>query len=446
MPGDLMSMAIGSTLGRYQIVAQLGSGGMATVYKAFQPALDRFVALKVLRPGLIEDPEQRERFEREAKAIARLRHPNIVQVFDFDTIETQSFLVLEFVDGGTLKAKLTELGAVDQRLPRGEADRIVREVAEALDVAHSHGIVHRDVKPSNVLLSRSGRAVMADFGIARMLAATQQTQTGVGVGTPEYMSPEQGQGGTVDQQSDIYSLGVMAFELIVGRVPFKADTPLAVVLAHVRDPLPMPTSIDPTVGPAVEQVLLKALAKDPKERWASAGAFASALSAAIAKPLGEPQAAPAPAPAASAAASPAAAPAAAAAAPAQPRPAAARKPAIDATRAARSALRWQIELVARLLSLLFVILELLLVARFALKVASLIPEPGFAATIYGLTDPIVSPFADLAASILAAAPDPSVATRIDAAALLALVAVFIVSRIVDPLAKLLIRSVASSRY
>src|SRR5256712_7682288 len=285
-----MTLEPGTTLGRYQILARLGSGGMAAVYRAFQPALDRVVALKVLRPGFVDEPEQRERFEREAKAVARLRHPHIVQVFDYDVVDGHAFLVMEFIDGGTLKAKPGELAGTGQGLPPAEVTRIVSEIADALDFAHAQGIVHRDVKPSNVLVTRSGKAVVADFGIARVLAATQQTATGVGVGTPEYMSPEQGQGLEVDQRSDVYALGIVAYELLTGRVPFRADTPLAVARAQIHDPLPLPSQVNPAIGPRTERALLRALAKDPAERYASAGTFAAALAeAAAVEPMALPR-------------------------------------------------------------------------------------------------------------------------------------------------------------
>ena len=445
-----MSLASGTTLGRYQIVSPLGQGGMASVYKAFQPALDRYVALKILRSGIVDDPEQRERFEREAKAIARLRHPSIVQVFDFDSVDGQSFIVMEFIDGGTLKTKLTELSAAGQRLPRGEAARIIGEVADALDTAHHLGIVHRDVKPSNVLLNRAGRAIMADFGIARILAASGQTQTGVGVGTPEYMSPEQGEGQPVDKQSDIYSLGVMAYELLTGRVPFKADTPLAVVLAHVRDPLPMPSTLDPSIGPDVERVLLKAMAKSPSERYASAGEFGQALATALhAASTGQTgqisaAAASAAAPAAPAAATPPSAPVVTPVAPPAPSPTPpAAKPRAGAERRAQSLVQTEIILVLRIVGILFLAMELLLIARV---IIGFIPTTTFSPTLlqlmHGLTDPVVVPFDGIERAIFS---DPNTLRNFDLAATFALVAVFVVSRIVDAAGNRLLKRYAVAR-
>ena len=278
-----MTLAPGTTIGRYQILEPLGQGGMATVYKAFQPSLQREVALKVLRPGFAQDPEFRQRFEREAIAIARLRHPHIVQVFDFEVAASGEYaLAMEFLEGGTLKERLTELAAQGKQIDPNEAVRIVSEVADALGYAHDKGIVHRDVKPSNVMLGRRDWAIVTDFGIARILDATAYTQTGVGIGTPEYMAPEQGMGKHVDHRADIYALGVMAYQLLVGRLPYRADTPMGVVLAHINDPLPLPSKANPGIGRAIEKALLRALAKDPVARFGSAADFADALRAGLA--------------------------------------------------------------------------------------------------------------------------------------------------------------------
>ena len=276
-----MTLQPGQTVGRYRIIEPLGVGGMATVYKAFQPSLEREVALKVLRPGFAEDPEFFQRFQLEARSIARVRHAHIVQVFDFEQLDGRYVLAMEFLEGGTLKDRMSVLAAEGKRVPRNEIARIVSEVAAALSYAHELGIVHRDIKPSNVMLAGRDRAVVTDFGVAKIVGGAGHTQTGVGIGTPEYMAPEQGTGASVDHRADIYSLGVMAYELLTGGVPFVADTPIAVVLAHMRDPLPLPSSVDPSVDAQTERILLKALAKDPGDRYASAIEFADALHAAL---------------------------------------------------------------------------------------------------------------------------------------------------------------------
>ena len=272
-----MTLQAGTTIGRYEIVEPLGQGGMAVVYKALQPALDRIVALKVIRSGFSEDPEFLERFKREARAVARLDHPNIVQVYDFDQVEGRAFLAMQFLDGGTLRDRIVQLAREGKLLPQGDVAHVIEQVAAALAYAHSAGVIHRDVKPANVMLTRDGRAVVTDFGIARMLGQTQLTATGVGIGTPEYMSPEQGQGGALDARSDVYSLAVVAYELLTGRVPFVGDTPFAVVLKHVRDPLPLPSQANPLLSPAFDAVLAKALAKDPADRYATVNDLAQAL-------------------------------------------------------------------------------------------------------------------------------------------------------------------------
>jgi len=272
----MMDDLIGRTLGRYQIVAQIGEGGMATVYKAYQPGLNRFVALKVLPPIHARQPDFSERFRREAEAIGNLNHPNILPVFDSGQEEGYSFLVMRYVEGArTLKEVMSE------RLGLDRIAALVDQIASALDCAHRQGVVHRDVKPTNVLMDGDW-ALLTDFGLAKMVeSSVKLTGSGVGVGTPAYMSPEQGQGLPVDLRSDIYSLGVVLFEMLTGQIPHNAETPFAIVVKRVTEPLPLPRTVNPELSEAVEQVLLKALARDPADRYDSAGALAEAFRQAV---------------------------------------------------------------------------------------------------------------------------------------------------------------------
>lgn len=262
-----MSDLAGATLGRYQVVGRLGRGGMADVYKGFQPSLDRYVAIKVLHPSMVEEAEFVQRFQREAKNVARLRHPNIIQVFDYDNQGDTYYMVMEFLDGPTLKAALEEVHRRKEEMPLQVALRIVSDVGAALAYAHEMGVVHRDVKPANIMLDRSGRVILTDFGVAKMLTGTKVTVTGTVLGTPAYMSPEQGMGEPGDSRSDIYSLGVVLFELATGRLPYDADTPLAVLLKHAHDPLPLPRAVNPDLPEEIERVILRSLTKDPADRY-----------------------------------------------------------------------------------------------------------------------------------------------------------------------------------
>ncbi len=270
----------GQNIDRYRVIEELGRGGMAVVYKAYQPALDRYVAIKVLHPMVAADEKFLARFRREARAVAALRHPNIVQIHDFGHEGDCYYMVTEFVEGQTLKDRLETTREVEERLPPEEVVRIIRQIADALDYAHQQGMIHRAVKPANVLLTANSQVVLSDFGIAHLVEGTRFTVTGV-VGTPDYMSPEQGMGGKIDGRSDIYSLGVVLYEMLVGQVPFSADTSMAVIFKHVQEPLPPPRSIDPAIPEAVEQVVFKAMAKKPDERFATASELAEALQAAV---------------------------------------------------------------------------------------------------------------------------------------------------------------------
>lgn len=242
------------------------------MFKAYQPSLDRYVALKVLPAHLIEHPGFSERFRREARAVAKLEHPHILPVHDYGQEGDLTYIAMRFVEGGTLKDLLGEPLALPLIV------ELVGQIAQALDYAHEHGVIHRDVKPSNVLMDEGNWTLLTDFGVARIVEATQElTGPGVGVGTPTYMSPEQGQGKQVDRRSDVYSLGVMLYEMVTGVVPFEAETPLAIVWKHVNEPLPLPSSIVRGIPEAVELVVLKAMAKNQDDRFQSAGELASTL-------------------------------------------------------------------------------------------------------------------------------------------------------------------------
>lgn len=270
----------GQTLGQYRIMEKIGRGGMAEVYKAFQPRLERHVAIKVLPPYFAHDETFLERFEREARAIARLNHPNILPVYDSGQEGELSYIVMRYVEEGTLQEMLGKPWPLDRVV------EIITQVGGALDYAHQGGIIHRDVKPSNVLMDKGEWALLSDFGLAKMVeSSVQLTKSGAGIGTPAYMSPELGKGEPADERSDIYSLGIVLYEMLTGRVPFEADTPMAVVIEHITTPLPVPRSINPDIPEPVEQVLLKALAKDPAERFQRMGEMVRALQKAVA---GEP--------------------------------------------------------------------------------------------------------------------------------------------------------------
>ena len=264
---------IGQTLGRYQIVGEVGRGGFATVYQGYDAGLQRPVALKVLHPELVRDEVALRRFQREAVAVARLRHPHIVVVYEFSQHDGFAYIAMEYVEGTTLKAKL------GQPLPLDEARRIAVDVASALDYAHRNGVIHRDIKPANILLTADGQVVLADFGIA-ILAQNADSVTRGLLGTPQYMAPEQALGEPIDARSDLYALGIVLFEMLAGQVPFRGDTPLATLALQVNAPVPKLRSFNPAVPEALEVVVERVLAKDPAQRYPTAEEFRLALIAA----------------------------------------------------------------------------------------------------------------------------------------------------------------------
>ena len=267
----------GKTFGQYQLTEPISSGGMATIYKAYQPALDRVVAIKVLPEYLLAQAGFLERFKIEAQAIAKLDHPHILPVYDYGEAERTPYLVMKYVPGGTLKDLMAQ-GPLDAR----QTAQLLRQIAEALDHAHQQGIVHRDVKPSNVLLQDGKWALLMDFGLAKLLTSTSNiTASGTGVGTPDYMSPEQAQGLAVDQRTDIYSLGIVLYQMLTGEVPFHAETPMAVMLKQIVETPSLPHLRNPNIRPAVDDVIMKAIAKSPADRYARATDLAGAYEMAL---------------------------------------------------------------------------------------------------------------------------------------------------------------------
>ncbi|HKV58147.1 MAG TPA: serine/threonine-protein kinase [Ktedonobacteraceae bacterium] len=279
---------IGTTLGNYRILAPLGQGGMAHVYRANQENLNREVAVKVLPPWYAADRNFVERFNLEARLVARLSHPNIVTIHDFSENNGHLYIVMQLVDGGTLKHKLDAArdpsgSGGGGALAIGEVNRIFQQLASALAYAHQQGIIHRDIKPVNVLLERSGRPILSDFGIAKVLAGNSGlTRPGAGVGTPEYMSPEQCRGDEeVDGRADIYALGVMLFEALTGRTPFVGENYHALAHSHLYMVPPDPRLFNPLLSAAVCQVILTALQKKPTLRYQNANDLALALEQAV---------------------------------------------------------------------------------------------------------------------------------------------------------------------
>ncbi len=268
---------IGKMLGRYRIDKKIGQGGMAFVYKAYDTHLERNIAIKVIRRGAFPEEQQKkilQRFHREAISMAKLSHSSIVKVLDNGDFEGSPYLVMDYLPGGTLKDR------IGQPIPWRDAVQLLLPIARGLSYAHQLGIIHRDVKPANILFTASGEPVLSDFGIAKLLETEEGqtlTDSGVGIGTPEYMAPEQGKGEKIDARADIYALGIVLYEMVTGKKPFTADTPMKTVIKHITEPLQRPTKYVPSLPLGVESVLIKALAKEPAERYPNMAVFAAAL-------------------------------------------------------------------------------------------------------------------------------------------------------------------------
>ncbi len=260
--------------GRYEIKGEIGRGGMATVYHAYDPRFEREVAIKVLPHEMLHDAQFRTRFEREAKTIAMLEHPAIVPVYDFGEEDGQPYFVMRYMTGGSLSDRM-KLGPMSVQ----EAARLMAHLAPALDEAHAKGIVHRDLKPGNILFDQYNEPYVSDFGIAKLSEAQSNVTGSAIVGTPAYMSPEQAQGEGIDGRSDIYGLGVILFEMLTGQQPYHGDTPMSVVVKHITDPVPHILDIKPDLPADLERVVEKAMAKDRNDRFQTVKALADDLNA-----------------------------------------------------------------------------------------------------------------------------------------------------------------------
>ncbi len=272
---------INTSIGRYEIRERIGSGGMARVFKAWDTNLDRAVAIKILHEHLAEDTTFKERFKREAKFIASFSHPNIVPIFDFNAFERDGqelfYMVMPYIAGMTLKGVLDDFLTKRQRMPHNRILNIMLNLTDALGYAHSRGMVHRDVKPGNILFNEHDQAVLTDFGIARLVEGSHLTQDGITTGTPAYMSPEQATGQPVDKRTDLYALGIILYELLAGMPPFADDGSVSVLLKHLNTPVPSVTKYLGINDPEMDALLLKALAKNPDDRFQTAQEFAQAI-------------------------------------------------------------------------------------------------------------------------------------------------------------------------
>ncbi len=271
---------IGKTFSHYRIMEQIGQGGMSSVFRAVDLRDERAVAVKVLSPYIASEPRFRARFEREIKLLHRMQHPNIMPILDFGEVDGLAYIVMPYIGSGTLQDRLAR-GPLDPK----EGSRIVAQLAAALACAHENGVIHRDVKPSNVLLDPMGNALLSDFSFAHQADASQNLTGSALVGTPAYMSPEQCRGEPIDARSDQYALTIVLYQIATGKLPFEGDTPMAVAMKHVNEPVPPPSLVNPNLPPEIELVLVRGLAKDPKLRYASVmelnAAFQSAMEIAL---------------------------------------------------------------------------------------------------------------------------------------------------------------------
>ena len=270
----LVRMAIPTKIGRYEIKSELGRGGMATVYRAYDPSFAREVAIKVLPREMMHDPQFRARFEREIKMVAALEHPSIVPVYDVGEEDGQPYFVMRFMTGGSLSSRIA-----NGKIELEETARIVGKIAQGLTYAHKKGIIHRDLKPDNILFDDNDDPFISDFGIAKLTESTSGGLTGSGVmiGTPAYMSPEQATGKDIDGRSDVYGLGVIVYQMLSGQQPYNADTPMGVAIKHVTEPVPEILTVNPSLPYDVDQIIRSSMAKDKTKRYATALDLAKAL-------------------------------------------------------------------------------------------------------------------------------------------------------------------------